>query len=221
LPAAIIYLREVGIGYEWKERVAVALSGDGFRTEIGKLTVDPFKGLVAENVVVRDTSAEGRDYARIERLVVSVNFADLLAGRVTIDQVQLDETEVSIPLGTDPDSPRLDVDGVSAELSLLAEQLRISSLEARVQGIRVVLSGLLRNPGALRFDQKSTQQDPQKRNKLIAQIVETLSTLKFPGMQPEVQVKINGDLADLSSLQISPILVRSGPIIASNGASRG
>lgn len=214
LPAAIIYLREVGIGYEWKERVAVALSGDGFRTEIGKLTVDPFKGLVAENVVVRDTSAEGRDYARIERLVVSVNFADLLAGRVTIDQVQLDETDVSIPLGTDPDSPRLDVDGVSAELSLLAEQLRISSLEARVQGIRIVLSGLLRNPGALRFDQKSTQQDPQKRNKLIAQIVETLSTLKFPGMQPEVQVKINGDLADLSTLQISPILVRSGPIIA-------
>ncbi len=45
LPAAIIYLREVGIGYGLKERVAAALGGNGFRTEIGKLSVDPFQGL--------------------------------------------------------------------------------------------------------------------------------------------------------------------------------
>ncbi|HEY5953820.1 MAG TPA: hypothetical protein VIT18_05615, partial [Terrimicrobiaceae bacterium] len=118
LPAGIIYLREVGIGYGWKERVGAALGGEGFRTEIGKLTIDPFKGLVAENVIVRDTKEE-RDIARVEHLVVSVNLSDLLAGRVTIDQVQLDDTDVSIPLGNGPDSLRIEVDGVSAEISLL------------------------------------------------------------------------------------------------------
>ena len=43
IPAAIVYLREVGIRDEWKERVAAALSGEGFQTQIGMLTVDPFK----------------------------------------------------------------------------------------------------------------------------------------------------------------------------------
>lgn len=221
LPAAIIYLREVGIGYEWKERVAAALGGNGLRTEIGKLTVDPFKGLIAENVVVRDTSAQDRDVARIEHLVVSVNFADLLAGRVTIDQVQLDETDVSIPFGKEPDSPRLEVDGVSAELSLLGDQLRIGSLEGRVQGVRVVLSGSLRNPRAFHFDQKATPQSSDRRNEIVSQVVETLSTLKFPGMQPELRVKIKGDLADLSTLQLAPILLRSGPIMAPNWKAEG
>jgi AsmA-like C-terminal region len=220
VPAGIIYLREVGIGYEWKERVEAALGGNGFRTEIGKLTVDPFKGLVAENVVVRDTTEE-RDVARIEHVVVSINLADSLAGRVTIDQVELDETDVSIPLGKEPDSPRLEVDGVSAELSLLGDQLRISSLEGRVQGIRVVLSGLLRNPRAFHLDQKTAQEPLEKRNELFSQIVETLSSLKFPGQQPEVRVKIHGDLADFSTLQISPILLRSGPIIAPNWRAEG
>ncbi|HEY6676524.1 MAG TPA: hypothetical protein VIZ87_07025 [Terrimicrobium sp.] len=221
MPAAIVYLREVGIRDEWKERVAAALSGEGFQTQIGKLTVDPFKGLVAENIVVKETSGEQRDFARLEHLVVSLNLADLLSGRVTIDHLQLDETDVSIPLGRQPDSARLEVDGVSAELSLGGDQLRIGSLEGRVQGIRVVISGLLRNPRAFHFDHKDTQDRSDQRNKLVSQIVSRISSLKYPGHPPELSLKINGDLADLSTLQISPILLRSGPIIAPNWRAEG
>ena len=216
IPAAIVYLREVGLRDEWKERVAAALSGEGFQTQIGKLTVDPFKGLVAENIVVKETSGEQRDFARLEHLVVSLNLADLLSGRVTIDHLQLDETDVSIPLGRQPDSARLEVGGVSAQLSLGGDQLRIGSLEGRVQGIRVVISGLLRNPRAFHFDHQDTQDPSDQRNKLVSQIVSRISSLKYPGHPPELSLKINGDLADLSTLQISPILLRSGPIIAPN-----
>jgi hypothetical protein len=216
LPAAIVYLREVGIGYELKERVAGALGGNGFRTEIGKLSVDPFKGLVAKNVEVWETTGDARNLARIERLVVSVNFTDLLAGRVTIDHIQLDETDVSIPIGTEPDSPRLNVNGVSAELFILADQMRISSFEGRVQGVKVVLSGSLQNPRAFQLQDPATQQDPHGRQELLGKIIETLSTVKYPGAPPELRLKINGDLADLATLQVSPISLRCGPIITPN-----
>jgi hypothetical protein len=216
LPAAIIYLRQVGIGYGLKERVAWALGGNGFRTEIGKLSVDPFKGLVAKNVEVWETTGDARNLARIERLVVSVNFTDLLAGRVTIDHVQLDETDVSMPIGTEPDSPRLDVNEVSAELFILADQMRISSFEGRVQGVKVVLSGSLQNPRAFHLQHPATQQHPRERQELLSKVVETLSTLKFPGAPPELRLKIYGDLADLATLRISPISLRSGPIIMPN-----
>ncbi|MGA7214155.1 MAG: hypothetical protein WBX20_08110, partial [Terrimicrobiaceae bacterium] len=140
LPVAIVYLREVGIGFGVSERVAAALSGNGFRTEIGKLSVDPFKGLIANNVEVREAAGDGRSLARIERLVVSVNFTDLLAGRIAVDHVQLDETDISIPMGTQPDDARLNVKGVSAELFFQDDQVRISSFEGVVQGVKVVLS---------------------------------------------------------------------------------
>ena len=219
LPAAIIYFREIGISDEWKERVAAALSGEGFQTQIGRLAIDPFKGLVAENVVVRETSEEHRDFARLEHLVVSLNLADLLSGHVTIDQLQLDETDVSIPLGRQPDSARLEVDDVSAELSLVGDQLRIGSLEGRVQGIRFVISGLLRNPRA--FHHKDAQDPSDQRSRLVSQVVSRISSLKYPGQPPELSLKVNGDLADLSTVQVSPILLRSGPIIAPNWRVEG
>jgi AsmA-like C-terminal region len=212
LPAAIIYLREVGIEFGLKERIASALGGDSFRTEIGKLSIDPFSGLIAKNVEVWETG-ETRSLARIERVVVSISFSDLLAGRVTIDHLQLDETDVSIPIGTDPDALRLNVRGVSAELFIAADQVRISSLEGEVQGIKVVLSGSLQNVRAFQFQHPGAQPQPQ-RQELLAKAIETLSTLKFPGAPPELRLKINGDAANLATLQVSPISLRSGPIIA-------
>ncbi|MGA7392069.1 MAG: hypothetical protein WBW78_05400 [Terrimicrobiaceae bacterium] len=210
LPAAIIYLREVGLGFGLKERIASALGGDSFRTEIGRLSIDPFSGLIAKNVEVWETG-ETRSLARIERVVVSVSFSDLLAGRVTIDHLQLDETDVSIPIGTNPDAPRLNVRGVSAELFIAADQVRISSLEGQVQGVKVVLSGSLQNVRAFQL-QHPAQPHPQ-RQELLAKAIETLSTLTFPGAPPELRLKINGDAANLATLQVSPISLRSGPII--------
>ena len=210
LPAAIIYLREVGLGFGLKERIASALGGDSFRTEIGRLSIDPFSGLIAKNVEVWETG-ETRSLARIERVVVSVSFSDLLAGRVTIDHLQLDETDVSIPIGTNPDAPRLNVRGVSAELFIAADQVRISSLEGQVQGVKVVLSGSLQNVRAFQL-QHPAQPHPQ-RQELLVKAIETLSTLTFPGAPPELRLKINGDAANLATLQVSPISLRSGPII--------
>jgi hypothetical protein len=212
LPAAVIYLREVGVGYGFKERIAAALSGEGYRTEIGKLSVDPFKGLIANNVEVWEIG-DGRNIARVERLVVSINFADLLAGRVVIDHLELDETDVSIPIGTEADAPRLNVKGASAQLSLLANQLRISSFEGTVEGVKLVLTGWLRNPRNLQL-QPPGSLDREKHEELLASVIEALSTLKYPNAPPELRLKINGDLADLATLQLSPISLRCGPIIA-------
>jgi hypothetical protein len=213
LPAAIIYLREVGIGFGLRERIASALSGDGFRTEIGRLSIDPFNGLVANNVEVRETAGDARNLAHIERVVVSASFSNLLAGRVSIDHLQLHETDVSIPVGTNPDAPRLNVRGVSAELFIVADQMTISSLEGQVEGVKVALSGSLQNIRAFQLQHPSDRKQPQ-RHELLAKAIETLSTLKFPGVPPELRVKINGDLANLDTLQVSPISLRSGPIIS-------
>jgi hypothetical protein len=212
LPGGVVYLREVGVGKELNARVAAALSGNGFRTEIGRLSVDPFKGFVARDVAVWETSSGERNLARIERLVVSVNLTDLLAGKVTVNHVRLAETDVSVPLGPRPDSPRVDAEGVSAELFMLNDDLRISSLEGRVQGIDVILSGSLRNLRAFHL-QHAAAQKAQGPPEILDRLVNTLARVKFPGAPPELRLKVNGDLADLATLRVAPLSFRSGPII--------
>jgi len=214
LPATLWYLREVGVGVELKELVAKALSGEAFQTAIGRLSFDPFKGLVAEHVEVVETGDNKRNLARIERLVVSINLSDLVSRKISIDHIELDDTDVAVPLDAEPNGARLILKGVSAQCVFFPEQIRISFFEGNVQGVRVVLNGVLQNPQAFHPEHHAAPPGSAAKGNPAGSIVKKLSELKFPGAQPELHAEINGDLADLSSLQISSIVLRSGPVIA-------
>ncbi len=214
VPAAVLYLREVGVGFGLKDRVAEALSGPAYQVEIGRLALDPFRGLVAEGVDVRDRKNSRRDLAHIEMLVVSVNFNDLLTRSLSIDHIELDETDVSIPLGPGHDGTRLNLAGVSAQIVFLPDQMRISYFEGTVEGVRVLVSGLLQNPKAFHLEQRPASAGREKRNEIFDDVVRSLAALKYPGQNPEFRAEISGDLADLPSIRASPVSVRSGPIIA-------
>lgn len=214
VPLAVFYLREVGVGFGLKDRVAEALSGPAYQVAIGRLSLDPFRGLVAEGVDVRDRKNARRDLAHIETLVVSVNFNDLLTRSLSIDHIELDETDVSIPLGPEHDGTRLNLAGVSAQIVFLPDQMRISYFEGTVEGVRVIASGLLQNPKAFHLEQRPPSPGKEKRNEIFDEVVRSLAALEYPGQAPEFRAEISGDLADLTSIRASPVSVRSGPIVA-------
>jgi len=214
LPATLFYLREVGVGFGLKELVAKALSGEAFQTAIGRLSFDPFRGLVAERVEVVETGEKKRNLAWIERLVVSINLSDLLSRKISIDHIELDDTDVAVPLEAAPGGARLILKGVSAQCLFSPEQIRISFFEGNVQGVRVVLNGVLQNHQAFHPEQHGAQPGSAAEKNFLALIVEKFSELKFPGQQPELHAEIKGDLADLSSLEASAITLRSGPVVA-------
>jgi len=214
VPAAILYLREVGVGADFRERIAEALSGKEFHTTIGRLLFDPFKGLVAEDVEVVETAGKQRSLARVERLVVSVSLGELLNRRISIDLIELDETNVSVPLESQPDAPRLDLQNVSAQVLFFANQMRVSSFEGEVQGIHVALSGLLQNPDAFHLEHHASATPAPERHEAMKDLVGKLLELKYEGAKPSLRAEINGDLSDLSTLRLSPITLRTGAIVA-------
>jgi len=218
IPAGLLYLREAGVGFGLKEQVATALSGDRYKTTIGRLRFDPFSGLIAENVLVTEPGTVGRDLAHVERIVISVALSDLLARKVTVDFIELDQTDISIPMGADPDSPRLNLEGVTAQCVVLAGQLRISYFDAKLAGLRVVLSGLLQNPQAFHLERNEDKSPAatEKRHEKMTDILDQLAQIRYPGLRPELRAEITGDLSDLSTLRVSPISFRSGPIVGSN-----
>lgn len=220
LPAAILYLREAGLGFGLKERVAEALSGDAYQTSIGKLTFDPFNGLIADRVEISSRQPPGGNLARIERLVVSANLSDLLVRKITIDHIRLDETDVSVPLDANPDSARLKLNGVSAQCLFFSNQMRISYFEGTVQGVRVVLSGLLQNPQAFQTEQRGGGKGGPPARAVFSEWLDRFAEVQFAAA-PELRAEIAGDLADRSTIVISPISLRSGPISGPNWRIEG
>ncbi len=212
LPCTLVYLRKVGVTGPLKSELARKLSGAQFHTTIGRLTFDPFRGLVAQQVEVVESGPEGRALARVERLVVSVSLSDLVAGKVTVEVLELDGSNVSVPVGRGADERRLDLRNVSAHAILLDDQLRISSFEASVQGMRVYIRGLLQHPGELRFGGGSNAQNFNQGHDTVSDVLKSLSQVVFVSNPPTLRAEIHGDLADPSSIRIAPITLTSGPI---------
>jgi AsmA-like C-terminal region len=216
IPGSLLYLREAGLEFGLKEKVAAALSSQRYKTTIGRLRFDPFNGLIAENVQVTEASASGRDLAHVERIVISIALSDLLMRKISIDFIELDQTDISIPLGGDLDSPRLNLQDVSAQCVLLAGQLRLSYFDANLAGIRIMLSGLLQNPQAFHLQRTESKGQTAKRHEKMSDILEQLGQIRYTGIRPQLRAEITGDLADLSTLKVSPITFTSGPIVGPN-----
>jgi hypothetical protein len=218
VPAAVYYLQEYGVGFGLRDQVAKALSGETFQTSIGKLSLNPFQGLVAQQIRVTETQGDKKNLAYIERLVVSISFRDLLRRKISIDQISLDDSEVSIPLAEGTKAPRLNLGRVTGQCMFLPGQVRINHFEANLEGIRVVVTGILRNPERFRADSpaapRAQPELPSERSEVLLNILNKVAECRFPGMAPEVRLEIDGDLADLSTLTLQPIIVRSGPIVA-------
>ncbi|NDG73548.1 MAG: hypothetical protein EBY32_20040, partial [Proteobacteria bacterium] len=146
IPAATWYLRNVGIDFGAREALSQALSNNALDVTIGRLALDPFRGLIAEDVAVADKSPSHHTLARLSSLVLSVNLSELLHRRIVVDRISLQRASASIPLLKSDDSVRLTASDIDAEIFLLGDKLRLSLLDGKIAGIRIQLNGEILNP---------------------------------------------------------------------------
>ncbi|MGA7273611.1 MAG: hypothetical protein WBX14_02095, partial [Candidatus Udaeobacter sp.] len=67
------YLARRGFGREWRYRVVEELHKRGVEAEIGRLTLDPFRGLVARDVRIFDYENRENTLARINEVSLDIN----------------------------------------------------------------------------------------------------------------------------------------------------
>src|SRR5438045_8863507 len=67
------YLARRGFGREWRYRVVEELHKRGVEAQIGRLTLDPFRGLVAKNVRIVDHRNRENTLARISEVSLAIN----------------------------------------------------------------------------------------------------------------------------------------------------
>ncbi|MGH8046088.1 MAG: hypothetical protein ACREKL_02475 [Chthoniobacterales bacterium] len=214
IPALLVYLQFVGFGAEWRAEVAQALSGTGYRVEIGRLTFHPFEGIVAEEMKLFRRDATARQLARIDRVTVSPNLAQLLRGKVTIDQLDLENTSVSIPFAQDGKLPdTIELHGIRAEILNANGQLTIAQAECWIGDIHLTLRGNLLNPEIANARRTpSNPEDAAKRATTIRAILHTLDRIHFQGESPELSLTVHGDLLEPETFSADEITFQTGTV---------
>src|ERR1041385_4611228 len=72
------YLAKRGFGREWRSRVVQELHKRGVEAYIGRLTLDPFRGLVARHVRIFDYRNRENTLALISEVSLDINYAALI-----------------------------------------------------------------------------------------------------------------------------------------------
>src|SRR5437764_8735079 len=72
------YLAKRGFGRSWRALVVEELHKRGVEASVQRLTLDPFRGLVAQDVRIFDYKERENTIAEISRVALDVNYAALL-----------------------------------------------------------------------------------------------------------------------------------------------
>lgn len=125
------YVYTKGFGRGWREFITQEFRKRGVEVSIGRLTLDPFKGLVARDVSIVDEN--GLSLAVINRLILDINYPNLVRRQPFLDAVDLSNAKLDLPVNpSSKASPRVRVAGLNAHLQFPPHQVYLPRAEADV-----------------------------------------------------------------------------------------
>lgn len=185
------YVYNKGLTKPWREWMVAEVRKHGVEVSLSRLTIRPFKGLVAKDVKVYDSPARKRVVARVNEMIVEPNYANAFRGQAFLDALTLVDASVRMPLDPKrPDGPSVNVEKLNARVLFPPNQVHVSRVDAEILGIRVRASGNLAVPaGASLFREKAGPNAGQWEALLTE-----LRALRYEEGPPQMDVRFSGDL---------------------------
>jgi hypothetical protein len=210
------YVAKKGFGRKWRGMVVEELHKHGVEVSVRRLTLDPFRGLVAQDVRIFDYKKSDTTIAHISRISLDVNYAALLQHQSFLNAIDIRNAEVSLPLpeGADPNTPHAEIRNLHAHIYFPPEQIYVSQADGIFCGIRISATGQLIRRNDYQPSKETTQEDWQRRLSIVQRVVSELSQFKF-SERPHLQIKFSGDLAELENARVEGAL-QTGPFQRGN-----
>ena len=185
------YLYNRGLTKSWREWVVKEVRKHGVEVSFARLTVRPFRGLVAKDVRFYDSPARNRVIAQMNEMVIEANYANAAKHKPFLDALTLVDTTLQIPLDAqNPFGPALRVDRLNARILFPPDQVQVTRLDAIVSGIRVRANGSFVVPSGLSFTREKSGGD----SALAETLVRELGALRYEGALPTLAVTFSGNL---------------------------
>lgn len=193
------YVYDKGFTRRWRDQVSAEFRKRGVEVSLRRLTLDPFRGLVAKQLKVFDARDRRRLIAVIDEVQLDVNYANLLRGEAFLDALDLREATLSLPIDpTKPQGAKIDVSRLNARLFLPPQQIYLAHAEAEVFGVQISASGRLINPQAFRI----RTNESRAPGKLAERIVGEIKELNFEEAPPVISLTFTGDLAEPEKIAV-------------------
>ena len=194
------YLAKRGFGKEWRERVVEELHKRGVEASVRRLTLDPVRGLIAQDVRIFDFKNRDNTLAVISEVALDINYAALLHHQPFLNALDVRGAELTIP------TPRAGMTAAKAQIKHFRahvyfppEQIYVSQAEGIFGGVRISASGQLIKRNDYKPSAEISEDDMRDRMMLLQRVAEELQRFSFPGEAPTLQVKFSGDLSQFET----------------------
>ncbi|MEO5720893.1 MAG: AsmA-like C-terminal region-containing protein [Chthoniobacterales bacterium] len=201
------YLANKGFGRQWRTTVANELRQRGVEASVRRLTLNPFRGLVAQDVRVYDFKDRNKLLAVISELSLDINYAALLHRQPFLNAVDIRNANVTFPnpAGDSRHAPAT-LQNFRAHVYFPPEQIFLSQAEGVFCGVRVSATGQLLKRSDYQPTRVVTEEEWRQRWQLVQRVADELLSFRFAGGPPSLQIKFSGDVAQMENARIEATL---------------
>ena len=201
------YLARRGFGREWRYRVVEELHKRGVEADIGRLTLDPFRGLVARNVRIFDYKNRENTLARISEVSLDINYAALIHRQPFLNALDVRDAQITLPLKTEGgNADKVQLTNLRAHVYFPPEQIYVSQAEGILCGIRISATGQLIKHENYQPSPAISPEEWQRRLSIAQRALNELEKFSFPEALPSLQLKFSGDVAEIEKARIEATL---------------
>jgi len=201
------YLARRGFGREWRYRVVEELHKRGVEASIGRLTLDPFRGLVAKNVRIFDYKNRENTLALISEVSLDINYAALIHHEPFLNALDVRDAQIALPIKTgEGKADKAQLTDFRAHVYFPPEQIYVSQAEGVLCGIRISATGQLLKRENYQPSPPISPEEWQKRLSIAQRVLNELQKFSFPALPPSLQLKFSGDLAEMEKARVEATL---------------
>ncbi len=201
------YLARQGFGQQWRHRVVEELHKRGVEASIGRLTLDPFRGLVAQDVRVFDYKRREKTLAVVSEIALDINYAALFHHQPFLNAIDVRNARITLPLNeAEGKSDEAQLTNFHAHVYFPPEQIDVSQAEGIFCGVRISASGQLIKRENYQPSAPITDQEWHTRLSILRRVAAELKKFRFPAGPPWLQVKFSGDLAQIENAHVDATL---------------
>jgi hypothetical protein len=201
------YLARRGFGREWRYRVVEELHKRGVEANIGRLTLDPFRGLVARNVRIFDYKNRENTLALISEVSLDINYAALISRQPFLNALDVRDAQITLPLKTaEGKTDKAQLTNFRAHVYFPPEQIYVSQAEGIFCGIRISATGQLIKRENYQPSPPILPEEWQRRLSIAKRVLNELEKFRFPAALPSLQLKFSGDVAEMEKARVEATL---------------
>src|SRR6266576_5728522 len=174
------YLAKRGFGRQWRYRVVEELHKRGVEASVGRLTLDPFRGLIARNVRIFDYKNRENTLALISEVSLDINYAALIHHEPFLNALDVQNAQITLPLkDAEGTINGAQFNDLRAHVYFPPEQIYVSQAEGVFCGVRISATGQLIKRANYQPSSPVSEEEWQKGLAILERIVKELQKFSF------------------------------------------